>query len=446
MNTIFFNLGLVILLVAVNGYFVAAEFSLVSIRSTRVDQLVEDGNVIARFIQKSKQDPGRFLSASQTGITLASLALGWVGEPAISEILLGAFGRLQFVLGPVVLHTVATVITFILITYIHIVLGELVPKALALQRTEPTLLLTAWPMRFLTVAFTPFIIVLQRSTKWLLGLLGIEQVPEHHLVYSEDELKRIVSASHEVGILEAHEQDMLHKVFAFSDKVAREVMIPRPDIKALSVNVTWHDLLAEVREHAHTRFPVYEENIDNVIGVFHAKDLFAFLSERPIEEFNMRALIREVPFVPESKPVDDLLTELKKGKTQIAIVMDEFGGTAGLVTLEDLLEEIVGEIADEFDDEHPEIEMIGPGQYLLDGRYRIAEFNDRFASGLPTDDFDTMAGLVFGTLGREPQVGDEVALGDVSFTVKHMEGHRITRLALHLRPVVGEVDDSEPLA
>jgi CBS domain containing-hemolysin-like protein len=432
MGNILFNLGLVLLLVALNGYFVAAEFSLVSIRTTRVDQLVEEGNSIARFIQKSKLDPSRFLSASQTGITLASLALGWVGEPAIAELILLGFERMHVALSEVVLHTIATVITFIVITYMHIVLGELVPKALALQRTEPTLLITAWPMRYLVVAFTPFILVLQRSTKWLLRLLDIEDVPEHHLVYSEEELKRIVSASHEVGILEAHEEDMLHKVFAFSDKVAREVMVPRPDIKALPVEISWDTLLEEVREHAHTRFPVYEGTVDNIIGVFHAKDLFPYLAGRPAEVFQMRPLLREVPFVPESKPVDELLTELKKGKTQIAIVMDEFGGTAGLVTLEDLLEEIVGEIADEFDEEEPDLELVEANVYLLDGRYRIVEFNERFGTALPTDDFDTMAGLVFGTLGREPQLGDEVQLDGVLFKVQAMEGHRITRLRLQL--------------
>jgi CBS domain containing-hemolysin-like protein len=443
MENFLINLGLVLLLVALNGYFVAAEFSLVSIRTTRVDQLVEEGNTIARFIQRSKQDPSRFLSASQTGITLASLALGWVGEPTISEMVLAVFAKFALSPNMVLIHTIATVIAFIVITYFHIVLGELVPKALALQRTEPTVLLTAWPMKYLTVAFTPFIIVLQRSTKWLLKQLDIEDVPEHHLVYSEEELKRIVSASHEVGILEAHEEDMLHKVFAFSDKVAREVMVPRPDINALPIDITWAVLLEEVREHAHTRFPVYENTIDNIVGVFHAKDLFPYLSaSHQPEAFSLRPLLREVPFVPESKPVDDLLTELKKGKTQIAIVMDEFGGTAGLVTLEDLLEEIVGDISDEFDEEEPDLELLAPNHYKLDGRYRIADFNERFGTNLPTDDFDTMAGLVFGTLGREPQVGDEVELDNVAFTVQAMEGHRITRLLLRLR--AEEKPDDEP--
>jgi CBS domain containing-hemolysin-like protein len=440
--TIFLNLGVVIALIAVNGFFVAAEFSLVSIRITRIEQLAEEGNTTARFILKAKNDPNRFLSASQTGITLASLALGWVGEPAIADLILRAAQSATLLLSAWLVNTLATIITFILITYMHIVLGELVPKALALQRTETVVLMTAPAMQVLVLLFTPFIVVLQRSTKWLLNRIGIQAVPEHHLAYSEEELKRIVSASHEVGILEAGEQAMLHKVFAFSDKRAREVMVPRPDMTVLPVDITWQDLVHTVREHAHTRFPVFEENLDNILGVFHTKDLFRFLEEMAPEDFSMRELIRDVPFVPENKPVDDLLSEFRKGRTQIAIVMDEYGGTAGLVTLEDLLEEIVGEIEDEFDIPELELEMVAPGQYLIDGRYRIADFNERFGTNLPTDDFDTMAGLVFGTLGREPQVGDEVELDNVAFTVQAMEGHRITRLLLRLR--AEEKPDDEP--
>jgi CBS domain containing-hemolysin-like protein len=221
---------------------------------------------------------------------------------------------------------------------------------------------------------------------------------------------------------------MLHKVFAFSDKVAREVMVPRPDIRMLPVDIAWKALMHDVREHAHTRFPVFDESIDNVLGVFHTKDLFAFLDEKAPEEFNMRALIREVMFVPENKSVDDLLTEFKKGRTQIAIVMDEFGGTAGLVTLEDLLEEIVGEIEDEFDVPEPDLEQVGDCKYMIDGGYRIADFNERFGADFSTEDFDTIAGLIFGTIGREPQLGDEVQLERFQFRVEKMEGHRITRL------------------
>ncbi|HEY9724395.1 MAG TPA: hemolysin family protein [Oscillatoriaceae cyanobacterium] len=432
--TTILELCAVLALIALNGFFVAAEFSLISVRVTRIEQLAETGNRTARFIQHTKADPSRFLSASQTGITLASLALGWVGEPAVARVLLIGMHHADVLLGAWIVNIVATVVTFLFITYLHIVLGELVPKALALQRTESVVLMTASVMQLLVWLFTPFIVVLQRSTKWLVNQMGIEAVPEHHLAYSEEELKRIVSASHEVGILEAEEQQMLHKVFAFSDKVAREVMVPRPDMTALPVEISWVDLVRTVREHVHTRFPVYEENLDHILGVFHAKDLFRFLEEPSPEAFSLRALIREVPFVPENKPVDDLLAEFKKGRTQIAIVMDEYGGTAGLVTLEDLLEEIVGEIEDEFDVPEPETEMIGPTEYLIDGRYRIVDFNERFGGELPTEDFDTIAGLVFGQLGREPQMGDEVDIDGFHFVIRAMEGHRITRLFVRLAP------------
>ena len=431
LTTILFNIAAVFMLVAANGFFVAAEFSLVSMRSTRIDQLVEEGNRVARIIQRAKADPNRFLSAAQIGITIASLALGWVAEPTVATLIIAGFHAMHIALSEAILHTIATLITFVIITYMHIVLGEFIPKAMALQRTEATVMSTALPMEWLAVAATPFIWVLNSTGQWFLDRLGIEAKPEHALVYSEEELKRIVSASHEVGILEAQEQQMLHKVFAFSDKVAREVMVPRPDMKVLSVDIAWSELLRAVRVHAHTRFPVYEKDVDNIIGVFHAKDLFLFLEEKHPEDFEMRELIREVPFVPENKPVDDLLGEFRKGRTQIAIVMDEFGGTAGLVTLEDLLEEIVGEIEDEFDEHLPEIEAIGPGSYLMDGRYRIADFNERFASDLETEDFDTMAGFIFGQLGREPQLDDEVVSDRYTFTVRAMEGHRITRIHVH---------------
>jgi CBS domain containing-hemolysin-like protein len=422
------NLSIVLFLIAANGFFVAAEFALVSVRSTRVDQLVEEGNRMARIIQRAKNDPNRFLSAAQIGITLASLALGWVAEPTVATLLMAGFHAAHIALPEAVLHTIATTITFVMITYMHIVLGESIPKGFALNRTEPTVLLTALPMEWMAIITTPFIHVLNKSGNWLMARMGIEATSGHHMVYTEEELKRIVTASHEVGILEAEEQAMLHKVFAFSDRVAREVMVPRPDIKFLSVDVGWKDLLHQVREHAHTRFPVFEDSIDNVLGVFHTKDLFAFLDEKDPEAFSMRELIREVMFVPENKSVDDLLTEFKKGRTQIAIVMDEFGGTAGLVTLEDLLEEIVGEIEDEFDEPEPDVEQISARQYRLDGGYRIADFNERFGAEFSTEDFDTMAGLVFGALGREPLLNDEVTLERFYLRVEQMEGHRITRL------------------
>lgn len=435
--TIALNLSIVAMLVAANGFFVAAEFSLVSVRSTRIDQLAEEGNRFAKIIQRAKADPNRFLSASQIGITLASLALGWVAEPTIASLIVVTFAKVGLVgmISLALAHTIATVITFIIVTYLHIVLGEYIPKALALQVTEKTVLATALPLEVMATVCTPFIKVLNASGQWMLDRMGIEAAPHHHLVYSEEELKRIVSASHEVGILEAQEQEMLHKVFGFADRRARELMVPRPDMEVMPVTATWEEVVKTVCEEQHSRFPVYEETVDNIVGVLHTKDLFPFLAAgKSTDEFDLRRLLRDVPFVPESKPVDDLMAEMQKNRTQMAIVMDEFGGTAGLISLEDLLEELVGEIDDEFDEPEAEIELVGDGIYLLDGKTRIADFNDRFGTELPTDDYDTMAGLVFGQLGREPNVGDAVDLERVHLTVHALEGHRITRIRLCLRP------------
>jgi putative hemolysin len=302
---------------------------------------------------------------------------------------------------------------------------------------------TAMPVEFLAALFTPFIHVLNRSGQWMLDRLGIEAAPHHHLVYTEDELKRIVSASHEVGILEAQEQEMLHKVFAFSERRVRELMVPRPDIKALALTSDWDDVVAMVCAEQHTRIPIYDDSIDNIVGVLHTKDLFPFMaSGRETSSFQLKNLLRPVPFVPESKAVDDLLADMKKARTQMAIVMDEFGGTAGLISLEDLLEELVGEIEDEFDEPEPEVVKIDAGTYLLDGKVRIADFNERFGTDLPTQDYDTMAGLVFGQLGREPLLEDSVSLERVQLVVAEMEGHRITQLRLHLKPV--ETAANEP--
>lgn len=435
-GTVALNLTIVLLLVAANGFFVAAEFALVSVRQTRIDQLVDEGNRVARVIQRAKADPNRFLSAAQIGITLASLALGWVAEPTMASLILAAMQGLDLIgtLSLAVAHSIALVSTFVLITYMHIVLGEFVPKALALQRTESTVMFTAMPVEFLAALFTPFIHILNRSGQWMLDRLGIEAAPHHHLVYTEDELKRIVSASHEVGILETQEQEMLHKVFAFSERRVRELMVPRPDIKALALNSNWDEVVEMVCTEQHTRIPIYEDSIDNIVGVLHTKDLFPFMSSgRETSSFQLQNLLRPVPFVPESKPVDDLLADMKKARTQMAIVMDEFGGTAGLISLEDLLEELVGEIEDEFDEPEPEIIKLEAGIYLLDGKVRIADFNERFGTELPTQDYDTMAGLVFGQLGREPLLGDSVALAQVHLSVEGMEGHRITQLRLQLK-------------
>jgi CBS domain containing-hemolysin-like protein len=423
-------------LIAANGFFVAAEFSLVSIRPTRIDQLAEEGSRIAKIIQKAKRDPTRFLIAAQIGITLASLALGWVAEPTLATLLLQLMHAANVALSEIAVHAIATVITFAVITYLHIVLGENIPKAFALQRTEPTVFLTALPMEWLAVLFTPFIGFLNRTGQWMLNMVGVKGDPGHHLVYTEDEIKRLLAASHEEGILEAEEKAMLEKVFDFSDKDARDVMVPRPDIKMVPVDATWDQLMALVEAHGFTRYPVYEGDADHVLGFLHLKDLFAYMASacQP-DAYSLRVMLREVLFVPETKSIMDLLTEFKRGRYRMAIVMDEYGGTSGLVTPQDLVEEIVGRVDDEFSAPRPEVEKVGPGRFRILGRLRIEDFNERFGTQLPSDEYDTIAGWVFGTLGREAHVDDEIASDEFCFTVEQLQGHRITSILFqHWQP------------
>lgn len=424
----------IVALIAANGFFVAAEFSLVSVRSTRIDQLAEEGSRIALIIQKAKRDPNQFLIASQIGITLASLALGWIAEPTLATLILDLLHGLHATLGPIVVHAIATVITFTLITYMHIVLGENIPKTFALQRTEGTIFLTAWPMEILTKLFSPFIVVLNRTGQAMLDWVGIQGDQAHHLVYTEDELRRLLAASHEEGLLEAEERAMLEKVFDFSDLVVRDVMVPRPDIKLVPVDIGWPELLAYMERWGHSRYLVFEHDADQILGFVHLKDVFGFMTRHQPEAFSLRDILREVLFVPETKPIVDLLEVFKRGRQQMAVVMDEYGGTIGLVTPQDLVEEIVGAVEDEFGPAQAHIERLGPNRYRLNGRLRLAEFNDRFGTQLPTDEFDTIAGWVFGTLGREAHEDDEIELGPLTFTVEQLEGHRIMSLLVEELP------------
>jgi CBS domain containing-hemolysin-like protein len=430
-------------LILANGFFVAAEFSLVSVRSTRIDQLAEEGSKIARVIQRAKADPNRFLITSQIGITLASLALGWIAEPTLATLLLDLLHGLHASLGDVVVHGIATVITFTLITYMHIVIGENIPKAFALQRTEPTIFLTAMPLEWLSVLFTPFIAVLGRTGQVMLRWVGITGDQAHHLVYTEDELRRLLAASHEEGLLEAEERAMLEKVFDFSDLVARDVMVPRPDIRMVPLDIGWPELLAYIERFGHSRYPVFDRDSDHVVGFVHLKDIFGFMTRHNPEAFELKDVMREVFFVPETKLIVQLLEEFKRGRHQLAIVMDEYGGTVGMITPQDLVEEIVGAVEDEFGPPKADIVTLGPGRYRLNGRLRLAEFNERFGTELPTDEFDTIAGWIFGTLGREAHEDDEVEVDTLSFTVEQLDGHRIISLLLE-RTITEEAPAAEP--
>ncbi len=400
----------VAVIVAANGFFVAAEYGLVTVRRTRMQELDAQGSRSAKRVLRLLEQPPRFISAIQLGVTLSSLGLGAIGEPVISRLLERPLDLLPDSWHTSVATTISVILAFTILSYFHVVMGEIVPKSFTLQYPERVALFAAGPVSSFYVIFRPFIWVLVRSSAAVLRWFGVTASSGVTLVHSEEELKMLVTASREKGVLEEEEQEMLHKVFEFADKDAVDVMVPRPDVVAVPVDLPVQEVLRLVLSHPFTRYPVFEEELDDIVGVLHVRDLFSALHERGLESTDLRTILREAIMVPETKPLDELLAEFQRTSNHLAIVVDEYGSVEGLVTLEDLLEEIVGEIGDEFDLPDAGVLRIGRGRVRLVGSFPIEEFNERFGKSLPVDDYHTIGGFVFGELGRVPKVGDTVAV------------------------------------
>ncbi|HEX5559213.1 MAG TPA: hemolysin family protein [Gaiellales bacterium] len=422
----------VALIVAANAFFVAAEYGLVTVRRTRMQELDAQGSRGARRVLRLLEQPPRFISAIQLGVTLSSLALGAIGEPVVSRLLERPLDLLPESWHTSVATTISVILAFTILTYFHVVMGEIVPKSFTLQHPERVAVVAAGPIGAFYVIFRPFIWVLVRTSGAVLGWFGVTASSGITLVHSEEELKMLVTASREKGVLEEDEQEMLHKVFEFADKDAVDVMVPRPDVVAVPVDLPVQDVLALVLSHPFTRYPVFEGDLDDVVGVLHVRDLFSTLHERGLESTNLRMILREAIMVPETKPLDELLAEFQRTSNHLAIVVDEYGSVEGLVTLEDLLEEIVGEIGDEFDLPDAGVLRIGRGRVRLVGSFPIEEFNERFGKSLPVDDYHTIGGFVFGELGRVPRVGDIVAFDGARFEVSAIDGPRIREVDVTL--------------
>jgi magnesium and cobalt exporter, CNNM family len=432
----FLKLGVMATLVMANGFFVAAEFSLVSVRRTRIAELVAHGNMTARSVQQAIQEPDRFIAATQLGITIASLGLGWIGEPALAHLLEPLFGFLPRGWGDATSHAAAAgVIAFCAITFLHVVVGELMPKSIALQRPEETALVVARPTLLTEQLFRPVIWALNGTGNALLHVIGFEPATGHQLVHSVEELKLLVDASQESGVLEDEEKEMLHAVFDFGDMLARQVMVPRTEMICVDAGTLIQDVVELAVTHALTKFPVYENDLDHIIGILHTKDLVrAIHRKEQSAPMNVRDILREVLFVPEMIHASDLLVRFRARKQHIAILMDEYGGTAGLVTLSDLLEEIVGEVADAFDREGPDIQRLPDGSALINGLTPIEDVNDAFDLNLSDPNYETIAGYVLGRIGRIAQAGDEVDVGNVRLRVEALDGLRIARVKLFRKP------------
>lgn len=423
-------LGAVFLLILINAFFVAAEFSLVTARRTRIEQMAARGNRLAGVLLRAMDNPNVFISAAQIGITMASLGIGWLGEPAVASLFDGLFTYLPASWRGFASHTLAVIIAFTLITLLEVILGEQVPKMIAIQRAERTALLTAQLTHFVSVLFRPIIFVIYWTTELILRPFGLQYHAESHLVYTVEELEMLVAASEEKGEIEASEREMIERLLTFADVTAHMVMVPRTEMVAIPVTITLPELMQTIAREGRSRYPIYSGTLDDILGVLHSKDLFKFLVFTPEAPFSVRKISREVLNVPESLPIDQLLTRMKSRRIHVAIVIDEYGGTAGMVTLEDLMERIVGEVQDEFEPPEIYIEQLPNGDALINGLVLIDEVNERFGLDLPTEDFDTIGGYVFGRLGRKPEIGDTVRVDGYTFRVEALDGLRISRLYL----------------
>jgi putative hemolysin len=418
--TVLFEIIAVLLLVLGNAFFVAAEYALVTARRTRLMELAHQGNRRARIALRIMDSPVRFIGTVQLGITGFSIALGAVGEPLVE----------RWLDEPLLSHTVAFIIAFSIVTYLHVTLGELVPKAIALTKNESTALWVALPVEAVFLISYPLVWFLQESSNLFTRLFGIQPAPAGVVAHTEEDIRMIVAQAGESGVVEEVEQEMLYKVFDFADKEAHEVMVPRPEVVAISVELPAQECLAAVIDSPFTRYPAYRNSLDEIVGVLHVRDLFSALYDRGIENVKIGELLRAPYVVPETKDLGALLAEFRAQNQHMAIVVDEYGAMQGIVTLEDLLEEIVGEIEDEFDLPDEGVEQVDDRTIRIDGTFPIDDFNERFGTTLPVEDYHTVGGFVFGLLGRAPEEGDSVQHDGLRFDVVEIEGSRIDRLAV----------------
>lgn len=437
------KLGAVILLVLANGFFVAAEFALVGVRPTRIAELVDKGNLGARWVQKAINDPDRFIAATQLGITLASLGLGWIGEPALGNLLTPIIELFPASIEAEVSHSLSVGLAFVIITFLHVVIGELAPKSVALQNPERTSLAVARPTLWAEFIFRPVIWLLNGAGNALLRVLDIRPASGHERVHSVEELKMLVSASAGIGVVENEAEEIVHAVFDLRDTLVRLVMVPRTEMIAVSADSTLEDLIQIAIQHSFTKLPVYGENLDQMLGIVHLNDLLGTLYGQSPKQRSARDLMREAIFIPETARVSGLLRLFRDRQQHIAIVLDEYGGTAGMVTLEDLLEEIIGEVGDPFDQE-PEIQSLPDGSTLVDGLMPIEDFNEHFELNLHDPDYNTVAGYVLGRLGRLAQVGDKVIVEGMRLQVEAMDGLRIARLSIRKPSEQQSLPDPNP--
>ncbi|MCT8977183.1 hemolysin family protein [Clostridium sp. CX1] len=424
------NLTIVLLLVFMNGFFVAAEFSVVKVRKSRIETLVLEGNKSAKHTLKVVNDLNSYLSACQLGITLASLGLGWVGEPAIAKSLEPLFKL--FNLSEVTMHSISFIIAFTIITAFHIVLGELVPKSLAIISAEKISMYTAQPLILFYKLTYPVMWAFNHSTNAILKLFGLSIVDEHEAAHTDEEIKLLVEDSYKHGLIDKTELTFVDNIFDFSETTVKDIMIPRTDMACVFIEDSFDEIIAYTLEEQLTRYPVCRESKDNVIGFIHIKDLYKQKIEGNTE--NIKDIIREAKFVPESLSISELFKVFQREKVQMAIIVDEYGGTAGLLTIEDILEEIVGEIQDEFDEESEEIIRNKEGNYIVDGKVLIEDINDLLEPAIEAENIDTIGGWIYSQLKSYPQINDKIHYEGYEFIILKCDKKRINKVLIKKSP------------
>ncbi|MBN1312458.1 MAG: HlyC/CorC family transporter [Anaerolineae bacterium] len=424
------GLVLIVVLVLLNAFFVAAEFALVSVRRTRVEELVAREVPRARAVHKAVADPDRFIAATQLGITLASLGLGWIGEPALAHLIDPIIELIPIPASwtDLTAHGISAAIGFGLITFIHVVVGELTPKSIALQRAEQTSLYVAPPMILVEWIFKPAIWLLNGTGNLILRLLGFQPAAGHELAHSVEEIKMLMDASADHGMMDDAEHDMLAAIFDLREMMVRQVMIPRTEMAALDISNTLRDMIMLQKKVSHGKFPVYENDVDHIVGVLFVRDIVEVLAEGNLD-VPVRRFTRPAIFMPETARISAALTTFRDKRQHVAIALDEYGGTAGMITLEDILEEIAGELPDQFElDNGPEIAQRQDGSWDISGLALIEDVNEALDLALVDENYDTIGGYVMGQLERIPKKGDEVKASRAHFRVIKVDGMRVDRL------------------
>ena len=439
-NTILFDLLLLLFFTLMNAFFAGAEMAVVSVNKNRIRSLAEEGNKKAKVIEGLFEDSTKFLSTIQVAITFAGFYSSASAAASISPVLAEWLHGGGIPYSSQIAHNGVTLV----LMFFNLVFGELVPKRIALQKAESFSMLTVMPIHYISIILSPFIKLLSFSTKLVLRILHMKTEDQEEAV-TEEEIKALLKMGNESGTFDDDEREMIDSVFAFDDRTAREIMVPRRDVVTIDINEPFEELIDEILETRHNRIPVYEENIDNIIGVLHVKDVMIELRKNSLEQMNIREMLHEPFFVPETKEADELFRTMQESRRHMAILVDEYGGFSGIVTIEDLVEEIMGDINEEYEEVVPEIEAVSEDEYRLDGGILIDDLNEELGLKLETENYDTLSGYLIEKLGHIPGKDDRdvVEEGNLVFTVEEVKDNRITRVRMKIEPAAETEEDDE---